>query len=112
MTPSKSASNKHRIVYGKPTCIHRYNKSCEGVDHCNHNTIRYRYHHRLTKWWKCVLYHLIQLTISNSWVLYKECYKHLNVDGKIKRYKFYPKYYEDIILDWIDFKIFLIKIII
>ena len=61
--------------YGKPTSIKRYNKGSQGVDHCNQRCVQYRFGHVMNKWWKYLYFHLFQLTISNSFVLFQDIYK-------------------------------------
>ena len=93
-----------RPIYGKPTCIHKYNRGAQGVDHCNHRCAIYRYPHHNYKWWKPCYYHLFQLVISNAWVIYKEFFMKLNYNGKMHMCKKYKDFYKGVLEGLILFK--------
>ena len=100
----KPGMYRTRPIYGKPTCIHKYNLGAQGVDHCNHRCAIYRYPHYNHKWWKPCYYHLFQLCISNAWVIYKEFFLKLNYNGKMKECKRYKDFYKGVLESLIFFK--------
>mmetsp|Transcript_7355 Transcript_7355/g.6702 ORF Transcript_7355/g.6702 Transcript_7355/m.6702 type:complete len:261 (-) Transcript_7355:513-1295(-) len=58
-----------------PYMIDDYNHHTHGVDHCNCETSRYRYPHKVKKWWKVVFFYLIRLAVYNSFVYFQKLKK-------------------------------------
>jgi hypothetical protein len=56
----------------KPEMALEYVKYAKGVDLCNQLSTVYRYPHRSRKWWKSVFFHMLQITITNSYIIYRE----------------------------------------
>ena len=104
IAPPKPGLYRTRPVYGKPTCIHKYNHGAQGVDHCNHRCAIYRYPHHNTKWWRPCYFHLLQLALSNAWVIYKEFYNKLNPNGLMEKCKKYKLFYKSVLEDLINHK--------
>ena len=54
----------------KPVMIDDYNLHMGGVDKCDQLVLYYRYSNRSRKWWKRVFFHLLDLAIVNTSILY------------------------------------------
>eukprot|EP00731_Ephydatia_muelleri_P003573 Em0001g3573a len=54
----------------KPKVIDDYNQHMGGVDQSDQLVMYYGYAHRQTKWWKRVLFHLVDLSLVNASILY------------------------------------------
>lgn len=54
-----------------PDALDKYNKYKGGVDLCNKLNTTYRYNHKLLKWWKSVFIQILEISISNAYLLYK-----------------------------------------
>ena len=56
----------------RPKIIHMYNKYMGGVD-CNDQLMKYaEFSHRTCKWWKKVLFRLLNLAMANVYITYSE----------------------------------------
>ena len=51
--------------------IEQYNTYMGGVDKADQLLSYYGFNHRAIKWWKRTLFHLLDLAIVNSYILYK-----------------------------------------
>lgn len=69
ITKTKSFKNS---CYTKPEMIEMYSKYMSGVDRHNQMCSFYRFPHKSKKWWKVLLIQTIQMTIVNSYILYRE----------------------------------------
>lgn len=63
---------KKEIIITKPDIAEDYNKKCRGVDYCNRMATQFRFPHGSRKWWRPIFFHLIQMTIYNSYIIYKQ----------------------------------------
>ncbi len=54
----------------KPHMLENYNQHMGGVDMSDQYVLYYEYAHRNNKWWKRVFFHLLDLCIVNSHILY------------------------------------------
>jgi len=63
-----------------PTMRIHYNDKARGVDNANKNCNVYRYNHAEKKWWKKIFEQIVQITLSNIYIIYK----HLNSKPKSK----------------------------
>ena len=61
-----------REVVEKPKCILEYNRHMGGVDLSDQLTSYHSFAHRTVKWWQRVFFHLIDTTIVNAYIFYKE----------------------------------------
>jgi hypothetical protein len=68
----------------KPKAVSLYNKNVRGVDLSNFYCSTYRYNHRCKKWWKRGFYYLIELALTNSFIIYK----HFNPKTKHREFVF------------------------
>ena len=67
----KRTGNGLEIII-KPTVISNYNHFKSGVDRSDQYGAYYSNTHRSTKWWKKIFTNLIETTILNSYIIYKE----------------------------------------
>jgi len=56
----------------------------KSVDFCNKKTYQFRYPYGSRKWWKSIFFHLFQISLHNSYVLFKE-----KKNNKISYMEFY-----------------------
>ena len=54
----------------KPLCIDDYNHFMNGIDRHDQLTVYYGFSHRHKKWWKRCCFHLIEVAIVNTYILY------------------------------------------
>ncbi|XP_050063055.1 piggyBac transposable element-derived protein 3-like [Aphis gossypii] len=60
------------IEVTRPQCINIYNKHMGGVDMMDSMIGRYRINIRTKKWYMKCFYHLLDMTLVNSWLIYKK----------------------------------------
>ena len=65
-----------------PVLFRDYNLKARGVDRANQLCTYFKYPHRNNKWWHTVFHHFLQITINNSYTLYK--YSRQDQEGKRK----------------------------
>lgn len=63
---------KQRVEIDCPNIIKQYNKHMGGVDLTDSLIGRYRIKMKSRKWYIRIFYHLIDITVVNSWILYKK----------------------------------------
>ena len=63
--------NNHEEDIAKPLCIEEYNKHMGGVDKSDQLLSYYGFIHKNLKWSNCAAFHLLDLAIVNSYILYK-----------------------------------------
>lgn len=63
---------KKKIPVTCPKIIKEYNAHMGGVDLMDSSIGRYRVHMKSRKWYLRIVYHLLDLAVINSWVLYKK----------------------------------------
>ena len=56
----------------KPTAVHTYNQDMNGVDIADQYTATYPFTRKTIKWWRKVFFWLLDLSITNSYALYRE----------------------------------------
>ena len=56
----------------KPTAVHTYNQNMNGVDISDQYTATYPFTRKTIKWWRKVFFWLIDLSVTNSYALYRE----------------------------------------
>ncbi len=69
---------KDRVSVPCPSIVKEYNKSMGGVDLCDMFHALYRIDRRSKRWYMRIVYFLLSVCVSNSWIIYKE----LNKDDK------------------------------
>ena len=64
---------KHRTeVILKPACVDDYNQSMNGVDRSDQYTVSYPFIRRTRKWWRKLFFYLVEVSVVNSYILYKQ----------------------------------------
>ena len=64
-------SGNHQEQVTKPLCIDQYNRYMAGVDKSDQLLSYYGFNHKTLKWTNRVAFHLLDLAIVNSYILYK-----------------------------------------
>ncbi|XP_021372498.1 piggyBac transposable element-derived protein 4-like [Mizuhopecten yessoensis] len=59
------------LPISKPDCVMSYNKYIGAVDRCDQMVVNGIFERRTLKWWKRVFFHTVDLTVVNSYLLYK-----------------------------------------
>ena len=59
----------------KPEVIKYYNDFMLGVDHLDQNMAYYSFLHKSVKWWRTVFFWLLEATVINRYIVYKEAMK-------------------------------------
>jgi hypothetical protein len=67
--------NKKYVSIPIPALILAYNTGMGGVDRCDQLMSFYRIKTKSVKWYKRVLYHMLDLTLVNAYILYKQITK-------------------------------------
>nr|XP_022290940.1 piggyBac transposable element-derived protein 4-like [Crassostrea virginica] len=57
----------------RPSMVHVYDKKMGAVDRNNQMVENYKLNIKTLKWWKKLFFHLINVAIVNSYIIYKEC---------------------------------------
>ena len=57
----------------RPSMVLVYNKKMGAVDRNNQMVENYKLNIKTLKWWKKLFFHLINVAIVNSYIIYKEC---------------------------------------
>lgn len=73
---------KIKIDVPRPLIIKSYNENMGGIDLCDRMISYYRMKPRTNKWTLRTIMHFIDLSIVNSWILYKEDLKRRNIPAK------------------------------
>lgn len=55
-----------------PEAINFYNEFMAGVDRADQYSTCYEIDRKSNKWWKRVFYRLLQISVSNSWIIFKK----------------------------------------
>lgn len=76
-------SKKKEIEIDCPQLVTEYNHNMGGVDLLDSHIGRYKIKFRSRKWYMRLFYHLIDLTVVNSWCLYKRVQESKNDGNKI-----------------------------
>ncbi|KAL3209852.1 hypothetical protein MRX96_037661 [Rhipicephalus microplus] len=63
--------NKSFVEVQRPSLVRVYNQSMGGVDRADQLLAFYRNDLKTKKWYKRVVFHLLDLAIVNSWLLYR-----------------------------------------
>jgi len=70
-----SKKEKKTIMVPFPKIVSIYNKHMGGVDLLDANIGRYKISIKSRKWYMRLFYHLIDITVTNSWILQKRIYE-------------------------------------
>ncbi|CAH1976426.1 unnamed protein product [Acanthoscelides obtectus] len=62
---------RKKITVDQPQCIKAYNALKGGVDRCHENISYYRTSIRGKKWYSCLIFYILDLSIQNSWHLHR-----------------------------------------
>lgn len=76
-------SKKKEIEIDCPKLVTEYNHNMGGVDLLDSHIGRYKIKFRSRKWYIRLFYHLIDMTVVNSWCLYKRAKKQKNEENEI-----------------------------
>lgn len=87
-------SSKHKVDVKCPTVISEYNQQMSGVDLAEMFVSLYRTGSKSRKWYKRIYYHLVDICVNNSWLLYRRHCKMLNENKvlSLKDYKLRVSY--------------------
>ena len=55
----------------KPMVVDRYNQGMGGVDKADHYAVFYSIKRKSKKWWRKLMFWLLEVAIVNSYILYK-----------------------------------------
>ena len=64
--------NAHNSPTQKPSVVDLYNHNMNGVDIADQHSVHYAFQRKTRKWWRKVFFWLVETTVVNSYVLYKE----------------------------------------
>jgi len=56
----------------KPTCLTKYNQYKSGIDRSDQYGSYYSYSHRSYKWWKKIFMNLVETSLLNFFIIYKD----------------------------------------
>lgn len=77
MTTVRRRWNQETIE--KPVVVNEYNHSMNGVDTADQNSVYYRFIRKTRKWWRKLFFWLLEVTVVNSYLLYKVHAARLNI---------------------------------
>ncbi|KAG5886529.1 hypothetical protein JTB14_002026 [Gonioctena quinquepunctata] len=78
-----SVKEKKIVQVTRPNLISKYNASMGGTDLMDENFARWRISLLRKKWWWCLFTWLLDATIQNAWVLYKQVMPQQNNSTKL-----------------------------
>lgn len=61
-----------KVVVKKPFVVERYNAYMNGVDKSDQKLAKYNLLHKCVKWWKTLLFHMIDIACVNGFVLFQQ----------------------------------------
>lgn len=64
--------NAHKSPTQKPSVVDLYNHNMNGVDIADQHSVYYAFQRKTRKWWRKVFFWLVETTVVNSYVIYKE----------------------------------------
>nr|CAI5847848.1 unnamed protein product [Callosobruchus analis] len=64
--------NRYGQVKIKPREISEYNNYMSGVDRCNQLTSYYSCPRKTIRWYKKIIFHLLDVTVLNAFIMYRE----------------------------------------
>ena len=67
--------NPTRAAVNKPVLVHSYNQSMSGVDFADQFSAYYKFVRRTLKWWRKLMFWLLEVSIVNSYLLYKRVHR-------------------------------------
>lgn len=73
---------KKKIIIDCPSIVKQYNSYMGGVDFLDSMIGRNKIKIRSKKWYMRIYYHLLDLTITNAWILYKRVNFHRGIEKK------------------------------
>ena len=62
---------KEKILIDYPNLVQHYNKHMGGVDLLDSQIERHSNKMRPRRWYMCIFYHLLDITLVNSWLLFR-----------------------------------------
>ena len=65
--------NSHSSPVQKPSVVDLYNHNMNGVDIADQHSVYYAFQRKTRKWWRKVFFWLVETTVVNSYIIYKEC---------------------------------------
>ena len=85
----KDGNTWNNIEIQKPMAIDQYNKHMNGVDISDQKLAKNNTLHKCVRWWKTLFYHIIDISVVNSFILF--CHHQANNpdNEELKRYKGY-----------------------
>lgn len=69
----------------KPGAINDYNTYMGGVDKSDQLLARYNVLHKTRKWWKTLFFHLIDVAVVNSYIIFEKLRKRFSDDPRLRR---------------------------
>lgn len=73
-----TVKNRRGVEIQKPKPIIEYNKNISGIDRCDQMLSYYSSPRKTIKWYKKVMFHLLDITMWNSFYLYKKRFPQYN----------------------------------
>lgn len=55
----------------QPSCIHRYNKYMNSVDHSDQYLAKYNLLRKCLRWWKTLFFHMIHISLVNAYIIFQ-----------------------------------------
>ena len=66
----------HHESVSKPAVVNAYNHSMNGVDVADQLTTYYSFVRKTRKWWRKIFFYLLEVSVVNSYLLYKQTVSH------------------------------------
>lgn len=70
-----TSRNPTTAAVNKPVLVHSYNQSMNGVDLADQFSAYYNFVRRTLKWWRKLMFWLLEVSIVNSYLLYKQAHR-------------------------------------
>ena len=66
------SSNSHIAPTTKPAVVNAYNQNMNGIDVSDQLGMYYSFQHKTVKWWRKVFSWLLEITVINSFIIYRQ----------------------------------------
>ena len=70
-----NTENRRKQVKIKPQSVHDYNMNMGGVDNSDQFLLYYNFQRKTIRWYKKVFLHILELAVTNAYLVYKEAVK-------------------------------------
>jgi len=64
-------NEKKKLKKNVPNCLFNYSQNMRGTDYMDQQIYFYRFPHKSKKWWRRIFYHIFEISIHNSYLIWQ-----------------------------------------